>query len=61
MKVIFVKDHLSGIKKGTEKDFNVVHANRLIEEGYCEEVGAKKPAKKDDEKSEKKNSGSSEE
>jgi len=34
VKVKFIKDHVSGIKKGAERELNALHAQRLFDEGY---------------------------
>ena len=36
MKIKFIKDHFSGIGKGSVKKMQDVHAKRLIEEGFAE-------------------------
>ena len=46
MKIKFIKGHISGFREGDEREFQDAHAKRLISEGYCEEVKAKKPRKK---------------
>jgi hypothetical protein len=46
MKVLFIKDHFTGIKKGDVKELATDHAQRLIEESYCEEVTEKKRGRK---------------
>jgi len=34
VKVKFIKDHVAGIKEGAERTLNILHAQRLFEEGY---------------------------
>lgn len=46
MKVEFIKRHFSGIEVGEFKELTDLHAKRLIEEGYCQEVKAKRTRKK---------------
>lgn len=43
--VKFIKDHFSGIAKGTEKNLQNVHAARLEKEGYVEITGDGEPDK----------------
>lgn len=38
MKVKFIKDHFTGIKKDEVKELAEDHALRLIKEGFCEQV-----------------------
>jgi len=49
MKVEFIKRHFSGIEVGEVKELAEVHAQRLIDEGYCQEVKAKRTRKKKEE------------
>ena len=46
VKVKFIKAHFSGIPEGRVKEVEKRLSDRLIKEGYCEEVKAKKPRKK---------------
>ena len=46
VKVKFIKAHFSGIPEGSVKEIDKMLSDRLIKEGYCEEVKAKKPRKK---------------
>jgi len=41
MKVEFIKDHPSGIKKGEKFDFPEEHVARLTKGGYLKEKGPK--------------------
>ncbi len=41
MKVKFIKDHISGIGKGSVKKMEEVHGNRLIKEGFAEKTDDK--------------------
>ena len=41
MKIKFIKDHVSGIGKGSVKKVKDVHGERLIEEGYAEKADDK--------------------
>ena len=43
VKVKFIKAHFSGIPEGSVKEIEKRLSDRLISEGYCEEVKAKKP------------------
>lgn len=43
--VTFVKDHVVGIKKGTEKTLTDGHAERLEKEGYVKITGEGAPDK----------------
>ena len=47
VKVKFIKDHVAGIKKGTERTLNPLHAQRLFEEGYVEKFTGAKEVKGD--------------
>lgn len=46
MKIKFIKDHEVGIKKGHIASVNGPTAKKFIDEGYAEEVKAKKDSKK---------------
>ena len=41
MKVKFIKDHVSGIGKGSIKKVEEPHGKRLIKEGYAEQADEK--------------------
>lgn len=45
MKVKFIKEHFSGIKKGAIIEIDKETASRWIKEGYAEEVKPKRRAK----------------
>lgn len=52
MKVVFTKNHPSGIEKGAEHDFSEEHAQRLVNEGYAKAEGLKKESVKKTESTE---------
>lgn len=57
MEVIFIKDHPVGIKKGRVLSYPKNIAEKLIEDGYCEDKNKKKaqPKEESKKKSTKKN------